>query len=65
MAQRLYTVPEAAAVLGLSRATVYRLMGEGRLESVRVGRARRIPQEAIDELVAELRDADEREEREA
>jgi excisionase family DNA binding protein len=45
---------EAAAELRLSRATVYQLLASGRLRSVAVGRARRIPREALREFVEQL-----------
>ncbi|RNL83172.1 helix-turn-helix domain-containing protein [Halostreptopolyspora alba] len=50
----LYKVPEAAAVLSLSRAELYEQMTAGRLRYVKVGRARRIPAQAISEFVALL-----------
>lgn len=37
------TAAEAAAVLGLTALTVYRMAADGRLPSVRVGRTVRIP----------------------
>lgn len=52
---RLYTVPEVMALLSLSRSAVYELMRTGRLESVRQGRARRIPGDAITAYIARLR----------
>ncbi len=45
---------EAAAELRLSRATVYGLLATGRLESVTVGRARRIPRAALERFVERL-----------
>lgn len=52
---RLLTVPEAARELRVSKATVYRLIADGALASVAVGRSgfTRISTEAI----AEYRDA--------
>ena len=41
------TVPMAAELLGVSRATVYRLIKAGDIESRRVGRLRRITREAL------------------
>ena len=38
---------EAAEFLKISRATLYVLMERGQIPSVRVGRARRIPSEAL------------------
>jgi excisionase family DNA binding protein len=54
--QELLTVPQVAALLGISRVTVYGLINEGRLESVLLGRLRRIPRDALDEFIARLRD---------
>ena len=44
----LLTAEEAAEALSLSRSTVYVELAAGRLESISVGRARRIPADAID-----------------
>ncbi len=51
----LITVEEAAHRLGISRTVMYRLVSSGLVESVRVGRLRRIPPECLDEFVATLR----------
>jgi excisionase family DNA binding protein len=37
---------------GLSRSTLYKLMGEGNLRSVKVGGRRLIPRDAIEALIA-------------
>ncbi len=42
-----WTVKEASVLMRVSRMTVYRLIHNGTLESVRVGRVFRIPQRAI------------------
>lgn len=49
-----YSTREVAAMLGVSRPTVDRLVADGRLPSVDLGPTRRtlIPAWAIDELVA-------------
>jgi excisionase family DNA binding protein len=44
---------EAAEHLGVGRTTVYRLMGEGMLTSIKIGRCRRIPIASIAEYVTE------------
>ena len=44
----LMTPEEAADALALSRSTVYLELSAGRLESISVGRARRIPIDAIE-----------------
>ena len=51
----LLTVEEAAHRLGIGRTVMYRLVSSGLVESVRVGRLRRIPPECLDEFVATLR----------
>ena len=52
---------EAAAELRLSRATLYELLGSGRLASVTIGRARRIPRTALCEFIGRLADEQQRE----
>ena len=53
----MVTPAEAAQRLGLSRSTIYELIGSGALRAVRIGRARRIPVAAltdyVDSLIAE------------
>jgi excisionase family DNA binding protein len=51
----LLTVEEAAKRLRLGRTLVYRLLASGELESVKVGRLRRVPAECLAEYVATLR----------
>ena len=53
----LLTVEEAARRLRLGRTVVYRLISSGELESVKVGRLRRVPAECLPEYVATLRRA--------
>ena len=50
----LYRVPEAMALLSLSRSVIYRQLRLGRLRSVKEGNARLIPADAIDDYVALL-----------
>lgn len=52
--QALYRIPEAMRLLGLSRSVIYKLIGSGRLRSVKEGTTRLIPAEAIAEYVALL-----------
>jgi excisionase family DNA binding protein len=42
------TVAEVAAMLRVSKMTVYRLVHAGDLNAVRVGRSFRVPQHAVD-----------------
>ena len=51
----LITIPEAARRLSIGRSTAYELIAAGRLEVVHVGRSARVPVEALDSLVQDLR----------
>jgi excisionase family DNA binding protein len=51
-ARSLLTVAEAAEQLHLGQSTVKNLIRQGRLRSIKVGGARRIPVDAISELAA-------------
>ncbi len=46
----LFTVEEAARVLGIGRTTLYQLMETGQLRDRKFGRARRIPRGELDRL---------------
>lgn len=48
----LLTILESAHFLGLSRAKVYQLMDEGELVYAKIGKARRIPKNALIDFVA-------------
>ena len=50
----LLTVPEAALRLGVGRSFLYNLVIRGEIASVKLGRARRIPVQAIEEFVIRL-----------
>jgi len=52
----LLRIEEAAQRLGIGRSLMYRLVLTGEVESVHVGRLRRIPAECLAEHVARLRD---------
>jgi excisionase family DNA binding protein len=54
IAPDLLTVPEVMSRLHLSRSTVYQLLRTGRLRSVTIGRARRIPTDALDAYLDHL-----------
>lgn len=51
----LLRVEEAAARLGIARTLMYHLVKTGEVESVHVGRLRRIPVACLEEYVDELR----------
>lgn len=44
---RFLTVAEVAALMRVSKMTVYRLVHSGELASVRVGRSFRVPERAV------------------
>ncbi|WP_405549252.1 helix-turn-helix domain-containing protein [Streptomyces globisporus] len=54
----LLTVPEVMARLKLGRSTVYDLIRSRRLVSITIGRARRVPADAVrDFIVNEIEEA--------
>jgi excisionase family DNA binding protein len=54
--QLLVTPEEAARRLSVGRTTVYALMASGELQSVNIGRCRRVPLSALRSFVARLVD---------
>jgi excisionase family DNA binding protein len=50
----LYTVEEAAALLSLSRTSVFQLISEHKLAAVKIGGRRRVAHRALDEFVTSL-----------
>lgn len=51
----LLRVEEAAERLGIARTLMWRLVGSGEVESVCVGRLRRVPVACLEEYVEKLR----------
>ena len=51
----LYSIREAAELLSIGRVKLYELVAAGRIESVRLDGSRRIPREALEEFIAQLR----------
>jgi excisionase family DNA binding protein len=49
------TVEEAAERLGIGRTLMYALVKSGEVESIAIGRLRRIPLDALDDFVERLR----------
>ena len=49
------TIEQAARRLGIGRTLMYRLVMSGEVESVMIGRLRRVPVECLAEYVANLR----------
>ena len=54
MEHLLYRPEEAALVLGIGRSKVFELLQEGRLQSVQIGRSRRISRRALEAYVDQL-----------
>ena len=52
----LLRVDEVADRLGLGRTLVYGMVLEGKIESVKIGRARRVPVAAVEAYVKRLRE---------
>jgi len=50
----LYTVRDTAWLLSISRSKVYELIQSGRLRSVRIDGARRVPASAVDQYLDRL-----------
>ena len=51
----LLTVEQAAQSLGIGRTLMYALVRDGNVESVQIGRLRRIPADALARYVDQLR----------
>lgn len=51
MSTKLLKVPEAAARLNLGRSHTYALLERGALPSIRIGRALRIPEAALEDFI--------------
>jgi excisionase family DNA binding protein len=49
----VYSISEAAHALNLSRATLYRLLAQGRISSIKIGSRRLIVRTSIDDLLRE------------
>lgn len=54
-ARIVLTVEEAAELLGIGRTLMYALVAAGEVESVQIGRLRRIPRDALVVYVEGLR----------
>ena len=50
----MLTAEQAAAVLGIGRTNMFALIKRGEIESVKVGRLRRVPADAIDAYTERL-----------
>jgi excisionase family DNA binding protein len=54
MTKLLYTTSEAAELLGIGRTTLYLLLGQGAIESVKIGTLRRVSGPALQAYVEQL-----------
>jgi excisionase family DNA binding protein len=50
----LYSVEEAAQLLGIGRTFMFELVATGQVASLKIGKRRKIPRSALDEYVARL-----------
>lgn len=48
----LITITDAAAMLSISKAALYRLILQGQVRTIQIGRSRRIPVSALQEFIA-------------
>ncbi len=51
----LLTVEEAGQLLGVGRTTVYQLIGDGEIRTVKIGRSRRVARCDLEAFVEQLR----------
>ena len=49
-----YTVEEASQLISLSRAQIYRLIDLGEMETIKIGKSRRITSRQLDEFLHKL-----------
>ena len=49
---RAYSIREAARMCGVSRATLYRLLKEGKIASIKIGSRRLIREDQLNALLA-------------
>lgn len=55
MTRLLHDIPAAAAQLSVSAKVVERLIRDGEVESVLIGRRRLVPHDALEDYIARLR----------
>ena len=53
-AKLLYDVNEVAELLGLGRSKLYSYVQSGQLRSIKVGRRRKVPADAVSEFIKSL-----------
>jgi excisionase family DNA binding protein len=50
----LFSVEEVADILHIGRSTVFKLIKDGKIQSIKMGRSRRIPIDAMQDYVDDL-----------
>ena len=53
-ARMLYSAEEAAELLGIGRTFLFQLLATGEIDSVKIGRRRKITRDALDRYIAGL-----------
>jgi len=53
--KKLLTIDEAARRLGIGRSHAYLFVQRGELQSIKLGRSRRVPAQALDTFIEKLR----------
>src|SRR6266852_4749672 len=53
--RRLYSALEAATLLGVGRTYMFHLIATRQIESVKIGKLRKVPSDALDEYIDRLR----------
>ena len=54
--RKTYTVEEAARILGVSKATIYKAVQESKIPSIRLGRRILVPEGLLMEMLGETND---------
>jgi excisionase family DNA binding protein len=49
--RRAFSIRETARICGVSRATLYRLLKEGKITTIKLGSRRLVPEASIDTLL--------------
>lgn len=55
--KKLHAIPDAAAVLSISPRVLERLIADGKVDTVKIGRRRLVPDEALDAYIARIKAA--------
>jgi excisionase family DNA binding protein len=58
MEKKLLTIKEACEYLNLSRATIYKLIKEGKLTPIKIGRSTRLDKSDLDAFVESMKKGD-------